>query len=163
MIVVSDTTAIHSDTTIIASDLLLVQLGAPVGKAVVIADNAVPNNSQAAGGLVATATGGACWVEEVVVEKDSTAFAGPTNLELSSDNTYGPTGAADLHASNIITALGGNGRVKMSAGGVVAKLPFVLGSGKKLYVHGDDAAGTSAGNLQVTVIGRALAAGAYLL
>jgi len=136
-------------------------IGKPVGKASSLADNAIPNNSQAAGGLIATATSGDVYIEEVVFSKDGTALAGPTNLELTTNNTYGPNTAADILSLNAITALGAQDTLKMT-GATTALKPFVLESTKALYIHGDDAAGTSAGNLRYAIIGRALTAGASL-
>ena len=168
VIVKSDTTAMHLQTTTIASDLVIVgsdlvlmRVGYPVAKNIVIADNAIPNNSQAAGGLICTATGGAVFIEEIHVAKDGTSLTGPTNLEITTDNAYGPTGTADPVSLEPIASLGGQGRYSAIADST-EKLPFVLESGKKLYVHGDNAAGTSLGNTQFSVIGRALVDGATL-
>ena len=157
-IIKSDTTAIHLQTTTIASDLVQMQAGYPVMKVGVNADIAgIPNNVQAAGGLLATATGGAVLVEDIVISKDATALTGPTNLRLSTDNVYGDTGAADPVAAVATASVTATTRIA-ALGTVVwstLKLPFVLELGKKLYIHGDDSAGTSAGNYQYCVFGRA--------
>ena len=89
-------------------------------------------------------------------------LTGPTNLEFSTNNVYGKTGAGapvGLVATATVTA---NTTQKGTGFAAGAMVPFVLESTKKLYIHGDDAAGTSAGNVKITVIGRGLAAGAYL-
>lgn len=154
----SDCTAMDTRTATIASDLVLMQAGYPIMLTGTKADIAgLPNNTQAAGGLLATATGGAVLIEDVILEKDSTALTGPTNVEITTDDTYGPTGAGDPIAVVAITALGANDRVGKSGTTTwtTLKFPLVLGSGKKLYAHGDDSAGTSAGNYRFTVIGRA--------
>lgn len=157
-IIKSDTTAIHLQTTTVASDLVRMQAGYPVIKIGVNADIAgIPNNSQAAGGLLATATGGAVLVEDIVISKDATALTGPTNLRLSTNNVYGDTGAADPVAAVAVASVAATTRVA-SLGTVVwstLKLPFVLESGKNLYIDGDNSAGTSAGNYQYCVFGRA--------
>ena len=135
----------------------------PVAVLTTLADNAIPNNSQAAGGLIATASGGACLIEDVVFQKDGTALTGPTNVELSTDNAGGPTGTGSPIVLEPITSLGGNGHFVATQDATTYHLPYVLESGKKLYIHGDDAAGTSAGNTSVAVYGRALANGAKLV
>ena len=164
-IIKSDTTHIESDAvvieakvTTIASDLVLMQAGYPVMKVGTAADIAgIPNNSQAAGGLLATATGGAVLIEDVVISKDATALTGPTNIRISTDNVYGDTGVADPVAAVAVASVAATTRVA-ALGTVVwstLKLPFVLEAGKKLYIDGDNSAGTSAGNYQYCVFGRA--------
>ena len=96
-------------------------------------------------------------IEDIVLSKDATALTGPTNVELTTDNVYGPTGPADPIAMVAITALGVSDRVAAlgTTTYTTLKLPFVLEAGKKLYAHGDDSAGTSAGNYSFAILGRA--------
>lgn len=154
----SDTTAIHLQTTTIASDLVLMQAGYPVCKIGINADIAgIPNNSQAAGGLLATATGGHVIIDEIIISKDATALTGPTNLRLSTDNVYGDTGVGDPVAAIAVASVGASTRIA-ALGTVVwttLKLPFVLESTKGLYIDGDNSAGTSAGNYLYAIRGRA--------
>jgi len=161
-VVESDTTVIESDAAKISSDLVLMTPGYPVAIYGTLADTAIGNNTQAAGNTLCTATGGAVLIEDVVIAKDSTALAGPTNIELSTDNAYGETGVNDPVLVEAIGTLGSQGRLSAIADGDTEKFPFVLESTKKLYLHGDDSAGTSGGNVNFGVIGRALADGAYL-
>lgn len=133
--------------------------GRPVGINAVIADNTVPNNVQTK--VICTATTGACWIEEIILAKDGTNFDGPTNVEITTDNAYGPTGATNLFA-NVKAGLAANLSLRASQGGVQAFVPMVLEAGKKLYIEGSDGAGSSAGNIRITVKGCAMADGAYL-
>ena len=165
-IIKSDTTAIHLQTTTVASDLVLMQTGYPVAKIGINADIAgIPNNSQAAGGLLATATGGHVIIDEIIISKDVTALTGPTNIRLSTDNVYGDTGAADPVAAIAVASV--TAATRIAALGTVVwttlKLPFVLESGKKLYIDGDNSAGTSAGNYLYAIRGRAQNASTTLI
>jgi hypothetical protein len=185
-IIASDLLLVYSDTTIIASDLLLVlsdtsdtlsavtkvlsdttavhtlsaEVGGVVGKTGTFADNTLTNNTQVV--TLATATGGDVYIEQVIIEKDGTLFAGPTNLELSTDNAYGLTGADAPVASEATASLGAHAVVACTAASVTPMVPFVLESAKKLFAHGDDGAGTSAGNIKYTIVGRRMTAGATL-
>jgi len=108
---------------------------------VTIADGTtIPNNSQAAGGLLATATGGDCLIEEIVWQRGATAFTVATNLEFSTDNTNGLTGAAAPNVVALLAKFAANNTGIASIDGSTKQLPFVLESTKKLYIHGDDAA-----------------------
>jgi len=137
-------------------------VGKPVGIQTIFADTALANNVQGAGGVIATATGGSVVIEEVVVVKDTVALTGPTNVEITADGgAYGPNGADD--PIMVITAASlGVRDVRSSEEATTELVPCVLLTGGKLYIHGDDAAGTSGGNIMVLVFGRALSAGATL-
>ena len=167
VILTSDTTAIHSDTTIIASDVVQLVGGRAVFNTGTKADIAgIPNNAEAAGGLLVTATGGAVLIEDIIVAKDATALTGPTNLRISADgNTYGPSATTVPVVAIAVASVTAN--VRVAALGTVVwttlRLPFVLESGVGLYIHGDDSAGTSAGNYRWAVRGRALDAATTLV
>lgn len=156
-VIKSDTTAIHLQTTTIASDLVLMQAGYPVAFFATKLDTTIQNNTQAAGGIICTATGGHVLIDEVVLAKDSTALTGPTNLRLSTNNTYGDTGAADPVLAIAVASVTATTRIAGLGTAVwsTLKMPFVLESTKALYIHGDDAAGTSGGNYLICVRGRA--------
>jgi len=158
--ILSDSTAIHSQTTVIESDV--VSAGRPVAKAGTITDTDLENNAQDAGDTMCTATGGDVMIEEIVLTKDANALAGPNNIEATTDNVYGETGVNDPIVSNAIAALDAQGSLIGSAA-TVGKLPCILESTKKLYLHGDDAAGSSGGAVKYAIKGRALADGAYLV
>ena len=72
------------------------------------------------------------------------------------------TGVNDPNATVATATVTANTAQKGTAFAVLALKPFVLESGKKLFAHGSDAAGTSAGAIKFAVIGRRLAAGATL-
>ena len=148
----------------IESDLKLMTPGYPVAVTGTAADIAgLPNNTQAAGGLLATATGGAVLIEEITLAKDATSLTGPTNVEISSNNAYGLTGVGAPHALKAITLLQNNENIACTGSDGTPLVPFVLESGKALYIHGSDSAGTSAGNYQFAVKGKALTDGATLV
>ena len=136
-------------------------IGRAVGVAGSMADTAIDNNTQSAGCLMATAAGDVL-ITEVALAKDGTLLAGPTNVEVSSDNAYGLTGTNKPHAVEAITLLQANENVACTAATGTAMAPFVLESGKKLYLHGDDSAGSSGGNTRFAVYGTALSAGGSL-
>jgi hypothetical protein len=111
---------------------------------VTIADGtAIPNNSQAAGGLLATASGDIL-VEEIIWQRGATNFTGPTNYEFSTDNANGLTGADAPVGVALLAKFNANTTNILSLDGSTKQVPFVLEDTKKLYIHGDDAA-TGAG------------------
>ena len=104
----------------------------------------IPNNAQEAAGLLATATGGAVLIEEIIWQRGADNLVGPTNYGFSTDNTNGLTGAAAPNGVAVLAKFNANLTGILSIDGTTKQIPFVLESGKKLYIHGDDAA-TSAG------------------
>ena len=172
VILVSDTTQIasdlvltYSDTTVITSDTAVIEttvraIGVPVGIAGTFNDNTLTNNTQVV--TLATATGGDVYIEEITLAKDATLLAGPTNVELSTDNVYGNTGVNDPVATVATATVTANTIQKASSFAVLALTPFVLESGKKIFAHGSDAVGSSAGAIKFCIIGRRMAAGATL-
>lgn len=119
---------------------------------VTIADGTdIPNNSQAAEGLLATAGIVDVLIDDIIIQRGATNFVGPTNYEFSTDNSNGLTGEdapvgvlplADFNA-NLTTVLSLDGSTK--------QLPFVLEAGKKLYIHGDDGATSSGGTTNIYI------------
>lgn len=132
-------------------------------KKTTIADGTtIPNNSQAAAGLLATATDGAVLIEEIIWQRGADNFAGPTNYEISTDNDNGLTGAAAPNGVALLAKFNANKTGVLSIDGSTKQIPFVLESGKKLYIHGDDAATSNGGATDFYIKYRRLAAGAYL-
>lgn len=133
-------------------------------KTTVIADGTtIPNNSQAAAGLLATASGGAVLIEDIIVQRGADNFVGPTNYEFTTDNVAGLTGAA---APNVVMILAKFNAAKTSVAsldGTTKQLPFVLESGKKLYIHGDDAATSAGASTNFYIKYKGLATGAVLI
>ena len=123
----------------------------------------IPNNIQAAAGLLATATGGAVLIEEIIWQRGADNFAGPTNYEFSTDNANGLTGAAGPNGVALLAKFNANKTGILSLDGATKQIPFVLESGKKLYIHGDDAATSAGGATDFYIKYRRLAAGAYLV
>ena len=132
-------------------------------KKTTIADGiTIPNNSQAAAGLLATATGGAVLIEDIVWQRGADNFVGPTNYEFSTDNAAGLTGAAAPNGVALLAKFNANKTGILSIDGATKQVPFVLEDTKKLYIHGDDAATSAGGTTDFYIKYRRLAAGAYL-
>jgi hypothetical protein len=132
-------------------------------KKTTIADGTtIPNNSQAAAGLLATATGGDIFVEEIIWQRGADNFVGPTNYEFSTDNVDGLTGAAAPNGVAILAKFNAATTGILSIDGTTKQLPFVLESTKKLYIHGDDAATSAGGTTNFYIKYKRLSAGAYL-
>lgn len=110
----------------------------------------IPNNTQT-GGAVTGASTGSLLIKEITVNTDSTGWAAPTNIEFSVDNTDGVTGAAAPIMLEVIASFGAN-KTTSSKDATSTTLPMVLESGKKIYIHGDDAAGTGAGTGDITIL-----------
>jgi hypothetical protein len=151
--ILSDTSAIHTG---------IQRAGMPVALYTALADAALANNTQGAGGCIATASGNVL-ITDITIAKDGTALTGPTNVEFTCSNVaYGPTGADGVLAAVAVSTITANTKQAGSAFAVTAFKPVVLESNRKLYMHGNNAAGTSAGNIAVTILGIALADGATL-
>ena len=124
-----------------------------------IADDSIPSNAQSFALFTAT---GDVLIEDIIFSKDGTALATMTSVELTCNNAFGTTGLANDLFKNVSGGLAGNATLKATDGGVTAWTPRVLESTKIIYMHGDDGAGDSGGNIKVTVRARALTAGASL-
>lgn len=124
-----------------------------------VVSSGIPNNTQTGGAITAAATG-AVQIEDIIFETDATGLAAPTNIEITCDNVNGLTGAAAPLILEPIASFGAN--LTVSKKDTTYKLPMTIESGKKLYIHGDDAAGTGAGEARITIIYRPLASGATL-
>jgi hypothetical protein len=132
-------------------------------KTTTIADGTgIPDNSQAAGGLLATATNDDVLIEDIIIQRAATNFAGPTNYEFSTDNVAGLTGAGAPVGVLPLADFEANDTTVLSLDGSTKQLPFVLESGKKLYIHGDDAATSAGGSTNFYIKYKRLAANAYL-
>jgi hypothetical protein len=132
-------------------------------KTTTIADGTgIPDNSQAAGGLLATATNDDVLIEDIIIQRAATNFAGPTNYEFSTDNVAGLTGVGAPVGVLPLADFEANDTTVLSLDGSTKQLPFVLESGKKLYIHGDDAATSAGGSTNFYIKYKRLAANAYL-
>ena len=138
---------------------LVSAIGRPIGKASSLADNTIPNNTQTV--AIATASGDV-YIEEIVLSKDNVALAGPTNIELSTNNVYGPNTGDDPLMVAAVGVLAVQDTLVASAAAGTPMKQFVLEDTKVIYIHGDDGVGSSAGNLRYAVRGYAMAAGASL-
>lgn len=128
---------------------------------VVVTSSAIPNNTQTAGAITGAASG-AIVIEDIILETNATGIAGPTNLEFTTDNVSGLTGAAAPNILQAVSALGANKTVVCKTSSTTKILPLTLETGKKLYLDGDDGAGTGAGTMRVTLLCRRVAAGGSL-
>lgn len=105
----------------------------------------IPNNTQTAGDITAASTGGALILHQIIAQCDGTGWATPTNLEFSTDNAAGVTGVVTPIVLEVVASFGINKTFIATIDGTTKLLPMVLESGKKMFLHGDDAAGTGAG------------------
>ena len=115
-----------------------------------VTSSAIPNNTQTAGAITGAASGDLL-LTEITMSTDATGVVAPTNLEVSVDNAKGVTGAAAPILLEAVAALGANA-TSSSKDATSHTLPLKLESGKKVYVHGDDAAGTGAGTVDITLV-----------
>lgn len=119
----------------------------------------IPNNTQT-GGAITGAASGNLLIEDIIFETDSTGLAAPTNIEISVDNVSGLTGAAAPLLLEGIASFGAN--LTVSKKDTTYFIPFTLETGKKIFIHGDDAAGTGTGEVRITIVARAISVGATL-
>ena len=111
--------------------------------------SAIPNNTQT-GGAVTGASTGALIIKKITVNTNATGWAGPTNIEFSVDNVNGVTGVAAPIMLEVIASFGAN-LTSSSKDATSNTLPMVLETGKKIFIHGDDGAGTGAGTGSINI------------
>jgi hypothetical protein len=150
-------------SAVVSVGTLAVGVGSPiaVGLTGLIADNAIDNNTQGAGNTICTASG-TVLIEEIILAKDGTNLAGPTNWELTTDAAYGLTGVNGPVAVDNLASLAANKNNQATKAAGTAMERFVLMNGEKIYLQGDDAAGSSGGSVAYSIVGRALTAGASI-
>lgn len=124
-----------------------------------VVSSGIPNNTQT-GGAITGAASGDLILEDIIFQTDGTGLAAPTNIEISCDNANGKTGAGAPIVLEPIASFGAN--LTVSKKDTTHSLPMILESGKKLYIHGDDAAGTGTGEVNIYMIFRSLTAGASI-
>lgn len=105
----------------------------------------IPDNTQTAAAITAASSGGALILHQVIAQCDATGWANPTNFEFSTDNAAGVTGIVTPIVLEVAASFGANKTFIATIDGTTKILPMVLETGKKMFVHGDDAAGTGAG------------------
>ena len=153
----------HTDLDAILADSNEMQEGL-IGSVIVVESivesNDIPNNTQTAGAITG-ASSGVLILEDILVNTDATGWAGPTNIEFSVDNTNGDTGAAD---PIVLEAIGGfPAAISWEKSDATShSLPLKLETGKKVYVHGDDGAGTGAGKGYITLVFRRVTSNATI-
>jgi len=116
-----------------------------------VTSSQIPNNTQTAGAITGASSGGLVLID-IYANTDSTGLAGPTNFEISCDNAAGQTGAAAPLVLEAAGGLGADTSWAASSDATTEYLPVYLETGKKLYIHGDDAAGTGAGVVTITMV-----------
>lgn len=114
-----------------------------------VTSSTIPNNTQTL--ALTGASSGTLLVEVINCQTDTPGFVAPTNIEFSTDNAKGVTGANGPVAVAALAVFGANKTYTSDVDGTVKKFPFVLESGKKIFIHGDDAAGTGAGTGDITI------------
>jgi len=114
-----------------------------------VTSSSIPSNTQTAAEITAASTGGLLILHEVVTQCDNPGFANGTNIEITVDNANGLTGAAAPIVLEILASFGSLTMMVASADATTARFPLILETGKKVFLHGDDAAGTGGGICQV--------------
>jgi len=122
-----------------------------------VVSSSIPNNTQTAGAITGAA-GADLVLHDILIDTDATGLAAPTNIEFSTDNVSGATGAGAPIFLEAIAALGANAS-ESKKDATSHLLPYRLESGKKIFIHGDDAAGTGAGVATVTLVWQRTTAG----
>lgn len=107
------------------------------------------------------AASGSLVLEEIIMQTDGTGLVNPTTIQVVCDNAKGLTGATVPLWDEATANLGANATIN-NALADVNNLPIVLESTKKLYINGDDGAGTGGGTVDVTMIFRRITAGATI-
>jgi len=128
---------------------------------VTVDSNCIPNNTQTAGDITGAASGTLLLVE-ISVNTDSTGWATPTNIEFTTDNVSGLTGAAAPFGLEVVGSFAANKTWNLSVDGDTKILPIQIESGKKVFIHGDDGAGTGDGEGIITLVFQRVTAGATI-
>lgn len=123
-----------------------------------VTSSAIPNNTQTL--ALTNASTGVLLIKEITINTDATGLANPTNIEISTDNAKGVTGAGGPIAVEVIGSFGANATVVVTKDATSHTLPYVLETGKIIYIHGDDNVGTGAGTADVTIVFQRLTDGA---
>lgn len=116
-----------------------------------VVSSAIPSATQT-GGAITGAASGTLLLIDIYCNTDATALVAPTSLEFSVDNVYGNTGAGDVIATEATAGLGASLSWRLTTDATSHTLPVFIESGKKVFIHGDDSAGTGAGILQFTLV-----------
>lgn len=149
-------------TQAVAGTLAGSDLGAGSQFAIVsdVLSSGIDNNTQTSPMTTAVADGDLL-LEEVIVETDGVGWAGPANIEFSTNNVYGLTGAAAPFGLEAIATFGANLTIT-SADWATNAVPCTIEQNATIYIHGDTAAGGGAGHANVTMIFRRLTEGATI-
>lgn len=139
---------------------ILASIGTYFSTTSVVESNDIPDNNQV-GGAITGAASGTLLLTDIIVNTDATGWATPTNIEFSTDNAFGNTGA-DLPVFVEVIASFGTNLTVSKKDATSHTLPVIIESGKKVFIHGDDAAGTGAGYGKVTLVFQRLTAGATI-
>ena len=127
---------------------------------VTVVSSSIPNNTQT-GGAITGAASGTLILEDITINTGTTGIVAPTNIEFSTDNVAGKTGAGAPIFLEAVAGLGAN--ITASKKDASSHfLPILLESGKKIFIHGDDAAGTGAGIATITMMFQVVSAGATI-
>ncbi len=145
------------------SVLIGLKAGAAGTKFIVVIDvnsSLIPNGTQAAAAITGAASG-ALILMDISIQTAATGFAGPTSIEFTTDNVYGATGANAFIMVEAVSALGAN--VSWISGDATSSaMPMQIESGKKIFLHGDDGAGTGDKLQKVILYFRRVDAGATI-
>ncbi|MCP4149817.1 MAG: hypothetical protein GY757_18880 [bacterium] len=150
---IADGGADDADSVKAHLDLIYRPSGSEFAITSTVVSSGIPNNTQTGGAITGASSGGLVLVE-VLASMDATGLAAPTNVEITVDNTNGPTGAGSPICLDIIAEYGANEAWVCTEDAAAEYLPLYIETGSKVYIHGDDAAGTGAGEATITMIFR---------
>lgn len=113
---------------------------------------------QAGVDITGVSSGGALLIEDVVMSTDATGLATGTNFTIESDNANGVA----VFFGETVANLGASKTESLATGSVTAIAGVVLETGKKLIAKSTVADCTGAGEIDITIKFRRLAAGATI-
>lgn len=126
-----------------------------------VTSSSIPNNTQVGGAITGASSGGLMLVN-ILANTDGTGLATPTNIEFTVDNAAGRTGAAAPIVLEATAGLGASVTWNAENDATSNYLPMYLETGKKVFIHGDDAAGTGGGVATFTLIFQRVTDGATI-
>jgi hypothetical protein len=113
---------------------------------------------QAGVDITGVSSGGALLIEDIVMSTDATGLATGTNFTIESDNANGVA----VFFGETVANLGANKTESLATGSVTSIAGVVLETGKKLIAKSTVADCTGAGEIDITIKFRRLAAGATI-
>src|SRR5919109_2905001 len=105
--------------------VLAIQQAQAFAVEITVTSSAIPNNAQTGGAITAAAVGDVL-VDDIILETDSTGLAGPTNINFTTNNAKGLTGASNPVVAQAVSGLGANKTISCKAEATTKHFPFVI-------------------------------------